>query len=603
MTKYIWSKDKERNKWPDEIYEKLIDKSLKPRDFKTTDKLNCECEIHGTFTRGIGKIYMVLNNNGELCPKCSKLLGYKKAEKTNLEKYGTKAPAQNKEVLEKMKKSNLEKYGVEFQVQAEDFEEKRNATNLEKYGVEHVLQNKEVKAKANKVMLEKYGTVHALQNKDSHNKFKDTMNERYGVDYALQNEELRDRFTESMVDKYGVEHALQNEDLLTKMGETNLEKFGVDRPTKSYEVYLKICETKNQTPIKQEMFDILNNEEKFSNYIDKITKELGSKPMIFELTKRMGYDRNISISRKILDYGLQDKIKYMAGESQYEYELMDFLKRFNIKCEHRYTKLGPELDIYLADYDIGIELNGLYWHSDEFKKKKYHYNKYKHYKDIGTRVINIYEDEWANEEQQEIIKSIILSACNISTNKTVEYARKLKIVEITKGSNLVDKVRDFYDENHLQGHRSSSVYIALVDTDDDIIECMSFGHAYFGNRGDRHKYQYELIRHCTKMYHNVVGGKERIFKYFLNNYPYDKKYQNYIVTYCDIDKFNGNSYEKLGFKYINHSIQMWGIVDLYSARIYRNPSNNDYFKDLPKIYGCGNNTYSYNISKKGGEYL
>jgi hypothetical protein len=123
---------------------------------------------------------------------------------------------------------------------------------------------------------------------------------------------------------------------------------------------------------------------------------------------------------------------------------------------------------------------------------------------------------------------------------------------------------------------------------------MSFGYAYFGNRKNKNKYQFELIRHCTKMYHNVVGGKERIFKYFLTQYPYDEKHHNYIITYCDVDKFSGESYERLGFRYIDHKIQVWGIEDAYTKRVFRDPNNNDYFKLLPKIYGCGNNVYIYN---------
>jgi len=595
MKKYIWSKDKEMNQWNIDILEKLSDKNIKPQNLMSTNNITLICEIHGEYDKRIDRLYDDMNKLGfPMCPKCSRIAATKKTEETNLKKYGTKAPAQNKDVLEKMKKTNLEKYGVEFQVQSEDFEEKRKKTNLEKYGEEYAILNQEVKNKANATMLEKHGTIHALQNKDSFKKFTDTMNERYGVDYALQNEELRNKFTESMVEKHGVEHALQNEESNKKLRATNIERFGVEYGTQNYDLYLKMCNTRGQIPVQENIFNIVNNKDLFSDYIDKLYLEIGKKPTIEIIAKALGYGTT-TIGYNIKRYNLEDKIHYLAGESYGEHEIIDFLKSYNIKCYHRYTKIGPELDVYLPDYDVGIEFNGLYWHSDEFKERDYHYKKYKYYKDLKTRVINIYEDEWLDENKQKILKSIMLSACNISLNKSIDYARKLKVIEFDKSSDSLNKIKKFFNDNHLQGFRTSSMYIGLVDDNDEIIECMSFGYPYFGNQKNKTKYQFELIRHCTKMFHNVVGGKERIFKYFLSIYPYSKKYENYILTYCDIDKFDGGSYEKLGFNFISHNLQVWGIEEFYTKRIYRNPSDNDYFKTLPKIYGCGNNTYVYNI--------
>ena len=41
----------------------------------------------------------------------------------------------------------------------------------------------------------------------------------------------------------------------------------------------------------------------------------------------------------------------------------------------------------------------------------------------------------------------------------------------------------------------------------------------------------------------VIGGSEKLFKYFIkHNNP------NNIISYCDISKFNGDVYLRLGFK-------------------------------------------------------
>lgn len=55
-------------------------------------------------------------------------------------------------------------------------------------------------------------------------------------------------------------------------------------------------------------------------------------------------------------------------------------------------------------------------------------------------------------------------------------------------------------------------------------------------------YQYELLRLCTCSDYLVVGGVERLFKYFVQNYQ-----PKSVVSYCDVSKFNGNVYTKLDF--------------------------------------------------------
>jgi hypothetical protein len=52
----------------------------------------------------------------------------------------------------------------------------------------------------------------------------------------------------------------------------------------------------------------------------------------------------------------------------------------------------------------------------------------------------------------------------------------------------------------------------------------------------------ELLRVCTKLNHIVIGGVEKLFKESLNNYPNQD-----IISYCDLSKFSGNLYQKLGF--------------------------------------------------------
>lgn len=53
---------------------------------------------------------------------------------------------------------------------------------------------------------------------------------------------------------------------------------------------------------------------------------------------------------------------------------------------------------------------------------------------------------------------------------------------------------------------------------------------------------------ATELNRTVVGGSSKIMNYYIKTYDI-----NYIKTYCDYSKSYGNSYEKIGFKYISKS--------------------------------------------------
>ena len=103
------------------------------------------------------KINLILNNNGNIiCDRCevnniseNKMrydificdICFKddvriRTEKTNIEKYGFKSPAENKTVLDKIKKTNQHRYGQDYHLQSKTSREKIKNTNIKKYGVE-----------------------------------------------------------------------------------------------------------------------------------------------------------------------------------------------------------------------------------------------------------------------------------------------------------------------------------------------------------------------------------------------------------------------------------------------------------------------------------
>lgn len=138
---------------------------------------------------------------------------------------------------------------------------------------------------------------------------------------------------------------------------------------------------------------------------------------------------------------------------------------------------------------------------------------------------------WDWDDKEKIIN-------NLKSRESI-YARKCDLREISKY-----QLDDFLNNYHFQNTcKNQSIRLGLFYKN-ELIQVMSFGKPRYNKN-----YQYELLRLCTRSEYKVIGGSEKLFKYFLNNY----KPQS-IISYCDKSKFNGRIYEKLGFSLISNGV-------------------------------------------------
>ena len=158
------------------------------------------------------------------------------------------------------------------------------------------------------------------------------------------------------------------------------------------------------------------------------------------------------------------------------------------------------------------------------KEKTYHQQKSKLAKKHGYRCIHVWD--WDN------IDAIV----NLLLPREKVFARNCSI-------QLVDKsiAEAYLSMYHIQSSAKSDISIGLYYKD-TLVSLMTFGKPRYNK-----KYQYELVRYCAHF--NVVGGAEKLFRYFVKNYNPES-----IVSYCDLSKFTGNTYEKLGFNRVGASI-------------------------------------------------
>ena len=192
-----------------------------------------------------------------------------------------------------------------------------------------------------------------------------------------------------------------------------------------------------------------------------------------------------------------------------------------------------EVDIHVSDFNFGIEIHGCYWHGlrqnnvlwhDSLKKK--HLRKSEEAENRNYSLVQFWDCEI--RDNGLIISSMISNKLGLS--KRI-YARKCSI---NKRSN--EDVKKFVNSSHIQGHRNSLINLTL-EIDGDIVAYLSFS--------KNKKYQWEIMRFCNKLGHNVVGGFSRLLNFFVREFKPDK-----IMTFADRRYSLGNLYRTNGFNYI-----------------------------------------------------
>jgi hypothetical protein len=309
-------------------------------------------------------------------------------------------------------------------------------------------------------------------------------------------------------------------------------------------------------------------------------------------------NKNFLYQRQNNDIVLSTNIlrKNGTNSSNFEYEIVDFLNSNNIFNIVRNKKLlnNKEIDIFLPDYNVGIEFNGLYWHSELFVNKNYHLEKLIESEKKGISLIQIFEDEWINKK--EIVKSIILNKLMI--NKEIIYARKTSIIKLDYN---IEK--EFLNKNHIQGFVNSKYSYGLL-YNGQLVSVMSFSSNRRSLGSVKKENEYELLRFSNKLNTIVIGGASKLFNFFLKEIKPIK-----VISYSDKRYFNGKIYETLNMDFIgNTKINYWYIKgkNRYHRFKFRKDvlvkngydqtkterqimMENKYYR----IYDCGNKKFEY----------
>jgi Zn finger protein HypA/HybF involved in hydrogenase expression len=206
---------------------------------------------------------------------------------------------------------------------------------------------------------------------------------------------------------------------------------------------------------------------------------------------------------------------------------------------YKYFK-KKEIDAYIPSKNLGIEFNGLYWHSEKFYDKNYHFEKRKLTKELGIDLLQINADEWYFK--QNIVKSIIRTKAGVVKNKY--FARKLTIKEVKTKDAI-----EFLKTNHLMGEYRSAKHLGLF-LESNLVSLISY---------KKHKNGIDISRFCNKLDTIVIGGLSKLLSEI-------EKRENpaFIQSWVDLRYGNGSSLEKIG--YIKQKeVLSWKWTDGYNS--------------------------------------
>lgn len=302
-----------------------------------------------------------------------------------------------------------------------------------------------------------------------------------------------------------------------------------------------------------------------------------------------------------IEYGCK---KCLSNKSLWEEEVKDFIEKnlqINVIERNKIIKTNNskfEIDIFCPEYNIGIECNGIYFHSDKFCDKNYHLNKTKECEKINVKLIQIFEDEW--KFKKEIVKNILKNTFN--KNHNVIYARNLVIKTIPENI-----AKSFYEKYHIQGWCRSSISFGAYNGS-SLVACMSFSRKRPGIGSKKINDVVELTRYATDG-GRYPGLATKIFKYYLKNYH---KRGEKIITYADKRYYSGNVYLKMGFKMIRESgpnyyyvigdkryhryhFSKMRLKEIFGEEICHSYSEKEIMENLGilKIYDCGHLVFEY----------
>lgn len=400
-------------------------------------------------------------------------------------------------------------------------------TCLELYGVDSSAKVADIQAKQKATVKAKYGAENIMQTDTGKKRLQKTMMERYGVPCNLMARDDVYDFSKRCYD------ALMSDSAWVRV----LKKLASDKKV-AYDMLYK------EYPLYHRDFILSMQVSDHIETLCKAWKKAGRD--VIKYPTNMFFKMPVVMASTFLnEYAKKGLISLPSNfncfKSQYELMVANYLDSLGVKYEvnNRSVLGGKEIDFYISDKKVGIEINPSVLHnSNKYAKNRgrlfgskeelYHYDKYKAAAKAGIVLLQLFEYD-LNPEQFDKKTKYLLKQKLCGYDEKV-YARKTVVYETKRDARI--KCVAFLNEYHLQGSATATKYFAM-EYCGELVGVASF---------KQHKGYVELKRLCFKNGVQVLGGLSKFIKaYFKSDADCD-----IIKSFSDNNIGDGAGYARAG---------------------------------------------------------
>ena len=386
---------------------------------------------------------------------------------------GVNNPMQNPKVKETHRKNTMANGGYTFQ--RESSSKQARETMIADYGGVYNFSHPEHHARAIATMIEEYKVDNPSKSPEFQEKKIQTNLRKRGVEWPSQDPEVRAQQIATLMENWQVDNPSKNPELQAKKAvtaginfegvgfaspilnsiirATNLANLGVENPMQNPEIVRKNQRTRADNDPRYEA--ILNLRE---------MKERGEEitdARVIEVAGLFGKVQEINILK---EFGVKEPQQFTT-EIKVQNFLdslgVDYIRRARsvhgvIKDKHCY-----ELDIFIPDLYLGIEINGRAYHSvnkaanGNTKSRDYHFEKFKAFHKSGILMLSFtdYEQDFFTEDYVNIIKYHLglISEKDFHVSKEFLEFNQIKYIEESLNYGLFDPNQftgNFEDHQH-----------------------------------------------------------------------------------------------------------------------------------------------------------
>lgn len=248
------------------------------------------------------------------------------------------------------------------------------------------------------------------------------------------------------------------------------------------------------------------------------------------IARYLGIDYGIVLDR-VNSLGILEVRNYNRSDVESSIEQFITSLGYEVTTSYRPEWMGgrKELDIIIPNKALAIEVNGIRYHSEQFKAdRKYHLNKLLSCLDNGVRLFQITDWEWY--KKSDIVKSMIVNRLGGSDKV---YARQCNLQQINWST-----AKEFLNQCHISGCGTPSKHCYGLYHNDILITVATFGKSRFSKLAD-----WELLRFASRLNMTVVGGLAKIMHHFISTVSTS------VMTYADRRYGEGKAYATIGMTY------------------------------------------------------